>query len=375
MAQIVGKTMDLYDIEMYMADLVTAAEHTIDIALLNGKRVMITGASGTIGSFIVDMLMAYNDVKDGNIGVVACGRSPERLKARFSKWSESKNLEFARLDVLDEDLTELYPGNIDYCIHAAGNAYPSAFVGQFEDTVKGNILGTDALMRFAAKHGCSRFVYVSSGEVYSVSDEDKIRLEVIFKEYSASFKDYCREVLKLVSEKGPRSSYPISKWATEKMCLENRLGLCCNVVRPCHTFGPGITGNDDRAHVQFALKAAKGETIVLNSAGTQLRSYNYVADASSAIISVMTCSKAGTCMDICSPDNVITIRDLAELMGKAAGVSVVVKEPDERQKSLLSPINKQVLDSSALSELGWKKAFDLERGTEHFVKIVEGIYS
>ena len=162
------------------------------------------------------------------------------------------------------------------------------------------------------------------------------------------------------------------------MCLSH---INTVVVRPCHTFGPGITGSDDRAHVQFAKKAVAGEDIVLNSAGTQLRSYNYVADAASGIVSAMLSGELGALgekeldphnrvFDICSRKNEITIRGLAELIAETAGVSVSVKEADSREKSLQSPINKQILNPADLEKIGWKKAFDLKTGVEHFVEII-----
>jgi nucleoside-diphosphate-sugar epimerase len=191
----------------------------------------------------------------------------------------------------------------------------------------------------------------------------------------------CKEVNGLVDELGPRSCYPVSKYAAERLCLKEGTGFDTQVVRPCHTFGPGITGNDDRAHVQFALKAAKGEPIVLNSSGTAVRSYNYVADAASGIVSAMLSGELGAMrdkefepqnrvFDICSRENEITIKGLAELIAETAGVSVSVKEADSREKSLQSPINKQILNPADLERIGWKKAFDLKTGVEHFVEII-----
>lgn len=373
--------MRIYDSKIFMEDLRTAAEHTLSLDILNGKKVLITGAGGTIGSFIVDMLMDYNREHKGNISVIACGRNPDKLKNRFYKWcnddsdlSSGNLLEFLRLDVLEDISENFYEGQIHYILHAAGNAYPSAFIDKAQDTVRGNILGTSRLLKFAGEHDCRRFIYVSSGEVYSLDAATKEKTDSVFLD-KADAEAVCEGVSGLVEELGPRSCYPVSKYAAEKLCLQGGFGFDTLVVRPCHTFGPGITGNDDRAHVQFALKAAKKESIVLNSAGTTVRSYNYVADAASAIISVMTRAADKECVDICSPDNVISIRGLAQLIAEAAGVDVVVRDPDERQKSLMSPISRQVLDGERLLQLGWSSAFDLKKGTEHFEKIVEGIYT
>lgn len=427
----------IYDSKLYIEDLHTAAQHTLGIEKLRGMSVLVTGASGTIGSFIVDMLCEYNrifaermsvegkssdlskghEVKSSNdvteaVHVTACGRNTEKLQKRFSRFAGTDYLKFCSLDILDDSSFDKLPDeHVDYIIHAAGNAFPSAFINHSDETVRGNICGTARLLEYGRSHGCQKFVYVSSGEVYSLDEGDRnswannwkrsitgsgsedtlmdefLDEPVLDSDSPSESKPYdpVRIYMQLVqdevTQRGPRSCYPVSKAAAEAMCLSH---INTVVVRPCHTFGPGITGSDDRAHVQFAKKAVAGEDIVLNSAGTQLRSYNYVADAASGIVSAMLSGEIGAMrdkefephnrvFDICARENEITIRGLAELIAETAGVSVSVKEADSREKSLQSPINKQILDPADLERIGWKKAFNLKTGVEHFVEIMRMI--
>lgn len=366
----------IYDSKLYIEDLHTAAQHTLGIEKLRGMSVLVTGASGTIGSFIVDELCEY-----GEIHVIACGRNTAKLEKRFSRFAGAGYLKFCSLDILDDSSFDKLPDeHVDYIIHAAGNAFPSAFIDHSDETVRGNICGTARLLEYGRSHGCQKFVYVSSGEVYSLDEEDRNNWFDEWREVISygHMEKYVQHVQAEVTRRGPRSCYPASKAAAEAMCLSH---INTVVVRPCHTFGPGITGSDDRAHVQFAKKAVAGEDIVLNSAGTQLRSYNYVADAASGIVSAMLSGELGAMrdkefephngvFDICSRENEITIKGLAELIAETAGVSVSVKEADSREKSLQSPINKQILDPADLERIGWKKAFDLKTGVEHFVEII-----
>nr|WP_297767082.1 NAD(P)-dependent oxidoreductase [uncultured Butyrivibrio sp.] len=367
----------IYDSKLYIEDLHTAAQHTLGIEKLRGMSVLVTGASGTIGSFIVDELCEY-----GEIHVIACGRNTAKLEKRFSRFAGTDYLKFESLDILDDSSFDKLPDeHVDYIIHAAGNAFPSAFIDHSDETVRGNICGTARLLEYGRSHGCQKFVYVSSGEVYSLDEEDRNGWFDEWREVISygHMEKYVQHVQAEVTQRGPRSCYPVSKAAAEAMCLSH---INTVVVRPCHTFGPGITGSDDRAHVQFAKKAVAGEDIVLNSAGTQLRSYNYVADAASGIVSAMLSGELGTLgekeldpqnrvFDICSRENEITIRGLAELIAETAGVSVSVKEADSREKSLQSPINKQILNPAMLERIGWKKAFNLNTGVEHFVEIIK----
>lgn len=366
-------TMDIYSSKTYLEDLRTAAAHTVGISELVGRSVLVTGASGTIGSFIADTLLCYAKDNNANLTVIVAGRSTEKLEKRFSAFKGEDFFKAVRLDILEDSLEGIDGIKADYIIHAAGNAYPSAFMDHTEDTVRGNILGTARLLDYAGAGGCSRFVYVSSGEVYSLSDDghegEKLKKwRKCRKENSA---DYYDMVLSCVKEMGPRSCYPVSKLAAEVMCLEP--GIDSVIVRPCHTFGPGITGGDDRAHVQFALKAIAGEDIVLNSPGLQERSYNYAADAAAGILSAMIRGQAGKAYDICTTGNVITIRGLAQLIGEKTGVNVTAKEPDERDKMLMSPINRQVLDPNALESLGFTGAYDLKKGVSSYIDVLREI--
>ena len=395
--------MNEFENQLYREELNRTIEHVVGIDDLGGSTVMITGASGEVGGFLIDVLMQMNASTLARVSVIACGRDVEKLRQRFAHWihgDDAKMLTFKHYDMLNDISDDMSELKSDYIIHAAGNAYPSAFVNNPEETVKGNVLGTARLMDFAAKHKCKKFLYVSSGEVYSVEDKIKDtfsgKIEELLgqtrgsgKEIEVVAESLCELVLQNVREFGPRSSYPLSKVAAETLCMsEVTDGTCCEngdpsseapqaqiacvVARLCHTFGPGAKETDDRAHAEFARKAADGEEIVLNSAGSQLRSYNYIVDSASGILSVLLKGENHEAYDICSPGNTVTIRELAGLFANAGGNEIIVKEPDEKQKALQSPISKQVLDSGKLEALGWSKAYELEDAVKNYVKIIRG---
>lgn len=347
--------MNLYKSSEYKKTLDTAADSSVGIDELHGRSVLITGATGTIGSFLVDMLLRYNETHSADITVYAAGRSTERLSRRFDGIKTDK-LVFANHDItknIDFDF------GADYIIHAAGNAYPAAFAEDPVGTVMGNIDGTYALLRYASSCGAKRLLYVSSGEVYGQGD-------LSLDEFTEDYGGYVDPV-------SPRSCYPNSKRAAETLCASytKQYGLQTVIVRPCHTYGPGITETDNRANVQFVKNALQDEDIVMKSAGAQMRSYCYIADCASAVITVLTRGKTGEAYNTANPDARITIAGFAGEIAAAVGRKVVFENPTEAETAQRTPIAKQVLSSKKLEALGWKGRYSVSDGVRSMITILK----
>lgn len=347
--------MDLYRNKIYLEDLNNSIASSIGIERLKNKKILVTGATGTIGSFIVDMLLEYNK-KNANIIIFAAGRSLEKLDQRF-KAAKTEKLRYVQYDLMQPVTFQFV---VDYIIHAAGNAYPAAFNANPVQTIVGNVNGTYLLLEYARKCGIKRFCYISSGEIYGESDMKKEACEEIVDGY-----------LELLS---PRSCYPMSKRAAENLCASytKQYGVETVIVRPCHTYGPGITQGDNRANVQFIRNVLNGEDIVLKSDGKQLRSYCYIADCASAIITCLMCGKSAQAYNSANPNAKITIAGLAEIIANYAGRKVVFSLPDEEELISQTPIKKQVLDTKKLEQLGWKARYLVEDGVAHTLAILEG---
>ncbi|MBR5191501.1 MAG: NAD-dependent epimerase/dehydratase family protein, partial [Clostridia bacterium] len=130
--------MYLYKSQIYKNDLQNAINSTLGIEKLKGSSVMITGASGLIGSFIVDMLLEYNKNENANVDIYALGRSAKRLEERFSEVATQK-LHFVSHDVNEKPDLDF---DVDYIIHAASNAYPAVFNSDPVGTILSNVVGT-----------------------------------------------------------------------------------------------------------------------------------------------------------------------------------------------------------------------------------------
>lgn len=347
--------MSFYESKTFLEDLRTAVGSVVDIDRLKGSSVMITGASGLIGSYITDMLLYCNKEKGSDITIYALDLSEERLADRF-EGAKTDKLIFIEHNV--NDLPD-FDFKVDYMIHAASNAFPAAFNNDPVGTIMSNIQGTKYLLDYCRDHGAKRMLYISSGEVYGQGD-------LSLDSFEESYGGY-------VDPTSARSCYPNSKRCAETLCVSytKQYALETVIVRPSHTYGANATKADNRANVQFVNKAVAGEDIVLNSAGNQMRSYTYIADTASAILTVLIKGENAQAYNIADPDARTTIAGLAKTIASQTGVKVIFADPDEVQKAELTPIAKQVLNSHKLEALGWKGKYSVEDGIGHTLKILK----
>lgn len=346
--------MSFYESKTFLDDLRTAVESVVDIGRLNGSSVMVTGASGLIGSYITDMLLLCNKERGSDITIYAIDLSEERLAERFDG-AKTDKLIFIEHNVND---LPVFDHKVDHIIHAASNAFPAAFNNDPVGTIMSNIQGTKYLLDYGRDHGAKRFLYISSGEVYGQGD---ISLECFEETYGG-----------YVDPTSARSCYPNSKRCAETLCVSytKQYGLETVIVRPSHTYGANATKADNRANVQFVNKAVAGEDIVLNSAGNQMRSYTYIADTASAILTVLIKGESTEAYNIANPESRTTIAGLAQTIADQTGVKLIFADPDEVQKAELTPIAKQVLGSDKLEGLGWKGKYTVEQGVGHTLSIM-----
>jgi nucleoside-diphosphate-sugar epimerase len=143
------------------------------------------------------------------------------------------------------------------------------------------------------------------------------------------------------------------------------------IARPGHIYGPTITTSDNRASAQFTRNAVAGEDIVLKSAGSQLRSYCYVLDCASAILTVLINGETGNAYNISNPNSIVTISDIAKALANAANKKVVYDEMSELEKKGANMMTNSSLNSKKLEALGWSAEFSLEEGTRKTVEILK----
>lgn len=300
---------------------------------LSGCNILVTGATGLIGSSFVNVLM-NNPNKDYQ--VYALGRNEKRAHARFLRFKDDPAFHFMCGDVT---LPLASDESFHFIIHAASNGSPNFFANSPVEVMKSNLYGVSNLIEYGLAHDMKRFLYVSTGEVYGVNEA------AVFDESSYGYVDIL----------DTRSCYPSSKRAAETlaMCYAAEYGADVVVARPCHTYGPHFTESDNRVYAQFIRNVLNGDDILMKSAGTQYRSWCYVDDCVSALLFILLKGKSGQAYNVADKSSVVTIRQLAEMIAHVAGRKVVMQIPSEMEKKGFTPIRRAVFDTSKLEALGW----------------------
>lgn len=345
----------MFNTNQYNENLQETVKNIPNIDRLKDKSILITGATGLIGSAIVDTLIWGNLMNKSNIKLYVAGRNKDKMISRFGHLFSEDFLKFVEYDA-NHELE--FKFDVDYILHGASNAHPIAYSQKPVETMLSNFYGMYNLLQYAKDHKVTRTLYISSSEVYGQKENNEL-----YKE-----KDYGN-----IDILNARSCYPSSKRAAETLCASFRkqYSLDVVIVRPGHIYGPTMTVDDSRASAQFARNAVNGEDIIMKSPGQQLRSYCYVFDCVSAILTVLLNGKSGEAYNISNKESIVTIRELAESFANTFGGSVVFEKPGEIESSGYNMMSSSALDSSKLESLGWNGLYDVEEGVKRTVEILK----
>lgn len=345
------------DNEIYRKDMQGLVEcKCIDWNKIAGKTVLVTGATGLIGSTLIDSLL-YADTTIGlNIRIVALVRNVEKARIKFEKQLlDSNNLEFIEGTV--EDLPE-FDMNIDYIVHGASPTASNFFVEKPVETIKISVQGTIKLLDLAVKKHVKGLVYLSSMEVYGAPHTDDVILETQGT---------------TVDTMSVRSCYPEAKRLCESLCASyaSEYAVPAMVVRLAQTFGAGVNiYEDNRVFAEFARCAVNGKDIVLKTAGTSKRCYLYIAEAVSAILTVLLHGKAGEAYNAANKNTYCSIVEMAKLVACEIAkdrINVCIPTDGKHEKKFPPPHNLN-LDTSKLEKLGWKANIDLNNMYKRMIK-------
>lgn len=337
-------------------DIEIIIDQNINWDLLKDSVVLVTGASGMLGSYIVKTLVVLNETKDCNIQIYGLMRNPDKLESDIRK----------KINVIRQSVTEPIKTDVrfDYIFHTASPASPLIMKKDPVGTIAANTLGAWYTLKLAQECSAKGHLFISSREIYGQPYSD----QKVFKEDTYGF----------VDPLDPRSCYPEGKKAAETMAVSyySQYGINTKIARLAHTFGPGMSVDDGRVQADFLRDVINNRNIILKSEGTAIRTYTYVADAVCAIFMIMLNAPADERVyNISSEADTVSIKELAEAMVNAfpeKNLSLEFDIPERTDNDGTAPFTLGILSSDKIKKIGWNPIFTLDEGIKRTVKYLGG---
>ena len=323
-----------------------------DIEQIKDKSFLITGATGMIGTCLIDALMLFNR-QGADIHIYAVGRSKEKAYARLGDYYGDKYFHYIEQDVrcpFPEDL------KVDYILPLASNTHPLAYAQYPIETIEINVKGAEYALLKAVQCGAT-VLYPSTVEVYG----NALGKDVFSENYTGK--------LNLATS---RACYTESKRLSEALCQSyiSEKGVKVKIGRLSRIFGPTILDSDSKASSQFIFKALKGEDIILKSEGKQYFSYTYVADAVSALLYILIHGENGQAYNISVDSCNVHLKDFASFCAKWARKEVVFQLPSDAERKGFSIATQAILDNSQLKAIGWNSYLLIEEAIDRTLEIL-----
>jgi UDP-glucuronate decarboxylase len=320
-------------------DIAHILAHFNDWDKFRNKTVLISGANGFLPAYLVETFMAL-DASYGTT-VIALVRNRQKAENRFRHLLNSTRLKIVVQDVIAPIQVE---EKIDFIIHAASQASPKYYKTDPVGTLSANVLGTINLIELARKNNVESFLFFSSGEVYGeVKAED-----IPIKEETFGYLN-CANV---------RACYGESKRMGENICVSyhEQYGVPAKIIRPFHTYGPGMALDDGRVFADFVANVVNKQDIVMMSDGSAIRPFCYLRDATLGFLTVLTKGESGQAYNVGNPNEEHSILELANIMVglyPEFRLKVIKNKPVADANYMKSPILRNSPNIDKIRQLGW----------------------
>ena len=304
-----------------------------------GKRALVTGGCGFIGSHLCDELLR----RDYRVVCVDNLVTGDRTNVEGALAHPGFSLE-------EKDVTDPLDYEVDHIFHLASPASPVDYGNMPIKTMLANAIGTMNCLELARRLD-ARVLLSSTSEVYGDP------------QVSPQAEDYFGNV----NPVGPRSCYDEGKRFAEALCkaYEREHGIDVVIVRVFNTYGPRMRKDDGRVIPNFVCQALAGEPLTVYGDGDQTRSFCHVSDmVRGLVLAVLTPAAGGEIVNLGNP-NEMRVIDLANFVRQKVGSSSPMEFKELPRDD---PHMRRPEISKAMRLLGWAPEVDLEAGLDDVIK-------
>jgi nucleoside-diphosphate-sugar epimerase len=322
-----------------------------------GKSVLVSGASGFLPAYMVETLLYLNETLfNKKVKVYALVRNLKKAKKRFSHYAKRPELVFIVHDVCKPLNVK---GRLDYVIHAASHSSPRYFGKDPVGTIAANTIGTYNLLELARVKRSEGFLFFSSAEVYG--------------ELPARSMPIGEDMGGYIDPLAVRSCYAEGKRSGETMCAcwFHQYGVPVKIVRPFHTYGPGMRLDDGRVYADFISDLQRGKNIIIKSKGTAKRTFCYLADATVGFFTVLLKGRNGEAYNVADKNQEISVSGLAGMLARLFPDKGLAVKYDlaARQKGYIKSVVRRAHPRTVkLQGLGWTARYSLKDGFKRTIR-------
>ncbi len=315
----------------------------LDLSELAGKKLLLTGGTGVIGSYLLYTLKKWNEDCAGGtqVQLMIHNDIPGFL-------SFAKNVDWIHAikgDLSDADFCRSLP-KADYIIHAAGYGQPGRFLEDKLKTIRMNTMATDVLLSKLLPEG--KFLFVSTSEIYSGSN----RLPYHEDEYGCTTPQHTR------------GCYIEGKRCGEAICTAYKeMGADVKIARVSLAYGPCFRRKDRRVLNEFIEKAAKGPIQLLDN-GAARRTYCYVADTVELLWDILL--KGTELVYNVGGESEVSILALAEKIAQRMGTSVICPRSESSMQDAPKAVGVDI--DRAKAEFGKQDFISLDKGLDRTIR-------
>lgn len=309
----------------------------IKFDILHDATILVTGASGLIGTYILACLC---HLRKHGVRVHVYAQHLSGFPPHVAELVLQSGFKEIRANLADFGEYGRLP-EADVILHAAGYAQPTRFMADPVTTIQINTSATIALLNHLKRNG--KFLFVSSSEVYSALKKDSL----------------VETDIGLTTPSHPRAAYIEGKRCGEAICNAFRTqSVKAVIARVALAYGPGTRRHDKRALNSFIEEALTQGKIELLDAGTAVRTYCYIADTVELLWRILLYGKEP--IYNVGGRSTVTIADLARMIGEITGATVT--SPATQYAMAGSPEEVRLDLKKVETEFGKTEYVDLEQG-------------